>query len=88
MPSFRRKSYEVEAFQYFDDMGTHTAIIPLWFNQAIVNGKIYVDNGSTFIRRTVADTPVENSNWIVYNKKTKTITIFSTELFKILYEEI
>lgn len=63
---YRKKPVVIEAFQYFDDMGNYTYQIPIWFNEAVLNKIIFVDdNGITWIKTSEGNMRVNNKDYVI-----------------------
>ena len=65
MAKYIKKPVEVEAFQYFDDLINGTIIIPVWFNQAIVDGVVYCVDKETFIKTPEGNLKLTDSDWVL-----------------------
>jgi len=59
------RSQEIDAFEFTEDMGSHTSVIPYWFIEAITNGKLGTKDNKTCIRLQ-DDTlvPIPDHSWV------------------------
>lgn len=67
--NYRKKPVMIEAFQYFDDMGTHTAVIPRWFIDATVSGTVYCKGKETYIKTLEGDHRVSDGDFVIQGVK-------------------
>ncbi|QIG67749.1 hypothetical protein PP747_gp048 [Rhizobium phage RHph_Y38] len=68
MFSFTAKPRQVEAWQYFKDVGTETACIPRWAIQLVLDGIIFstISKEEYLLKEgTSQSTLLESGDWIV-----------------------
>ncbi|QXV74718.1 hypothetical protein PP749_gp045 [Rhizobium phage RHEph22] len=67
MFSYTAKPREVEAWQYFKDVGTETACIPRWAIQLVLDGIIWSSAGAAqdYIAQEAKKVPLMSGDWIV-----------------------
>lgn len=62
---FRKKPVVVDAWQYFDNIGTDTAVIPVWAIEAVNVGIIRVDDNETLVWTLEGEMRVSNGDWLI-----------------------
>ncbi len=91
MAKYRKIPVEVEAFQYFDDMTNGTIVIPVWFNQAIIDGIVYCIDKETFIKTPEGDLKLTDSDWVLRGHSDERgyhFWINKPDYFKKAYEKV
>lgn len=87
MPMFRKRPVVVHAWQYFDNIGTDTAIIPVWAIEAIHSGVIRVDDGETLICTLEGEMRVSNGDWLIRGVAGEVYPC-KPEIFEATYEPV
>ena len=57
-------------FQYFDDMGTYTYQIPVWFTKACLDGVVFVRDGKTFVKNNNGEQLIKDGDFITQDAET------------------
>ncbi|QIG68783.1 hypothetical protein EVB68_046 [Rhizobium phage RHph_Y2_6] len=79
MFSYTTKPRQVEAWQYFKDVGTETACIPRWAIQLVLDGQLYSHAKEDFLMKGSVSIMLESGDWIV--KDGDKYTHFTNEQF-------
>ena len=86
-----RTNERFDAFQYFNDMGEHTAVVPVWFIKACVSGEVNCRGNQTFLRSKAkgsGDTEIHDGDWILRHAGTKELFVIRNQDFGLNYEEV
>jgi len=85
---YRKKPVVIEAFQYSDDMGSHTSVIPVWFTKACLSGVVRSNpDGKTFIKTLEGLMEVSSGDWIIKGIKDELYPC-KPEIFAATYEPV
>lgn len=79
MFSYTAKPRQVEAWQYFRDVGTDTACIPRWAIQMALDGNIHTHGKIDYLINGAESTILESGDWIV--KDGENYTHFTNDMF-------
>jgi hypothetical protein len=66
---YRKKPITVEAVQHFADIGTHTAVIPMWLIEACSDGTVFAKGMDTYIKTMEGEMRVTDGDWIIQGIK-------------------
>lgn len=66
---YRKKPVVIEAVQHFNDMGTRTAVIPVWLTEACMNGTVFARGEDTFIKTLEGEHRVSDGDFIIRGVK-------------------
>lgn len=87
MSKFRKKPVVIDAWQSFDDAGSHTTVWPRWILDALEAGVIYARGGQTFIKTLEGDHLCSNGDWIIRGVKGELYPC-KPDIFELTYEPV
>lgn len=84
---YRKKPVVIEAFQYFRDMGIHTAIIPRWFVDATVSGIVFTEGPNDFIKTLEGNHLISDGDFVIQGIKGELYPC-KPDIFEATYERV
>lgn len=84
---YRSKPVVIEAWQHFDDCGTHTIAIPKWIIDAVADGTIYVEDKTTKIKTLEGNMIARDSDYIIRGIKGELYPC-KPDIFEAKYEKV
>lgn len=63
---YRKKPIEVEAYQFYKNLGDETLAMPRWYVYAVIDGKIFDDGDETYVKTLEGTSyPLYDGVWII-----------------------
>lgn len=84
---YRKKPVVIEAVQHFNDMGTHTAVIPKWLIDACTSGVVFCRGNETFIKTLEGEHKVSDGDFIIQGVKGELYPC-KPDIFEATYEKV
>lgn len=84
---YRKKPVVIEAFEFHEDMGTHTAAIPMWFMEACGNRTVFEKDGHTCIKTLEGDHIISDGDFVIQGIKGE-IYPCKPDIFAATYEPV
>lgn len=87
MFKYRKKPVVIEAVQHFNDMGTDTAILPMWLIDACVKGIVYAKEDKTYIHTLEGEHLVNDGDYIIQGVQGELYPC-KPDIFEATYEKV
>lgn len=84
---YRKKPVVIEAVQHFADMGTRTAVIPVWLTEACISGVVFTRGVETFIKTLEGEHKVSEGDFIIRGVKGELYPC-KPDIFEVAYESV